>query len=56
MGSEVDQKTVGDYVTLQRGNTYQGELVGKAGPALLGLRTIQVGVGCCSEINNQFGL
>lgn len=28
-------KTVGDYVSLQRGNTYSGKLVGLPGPALL---------------------
>ena len=34
MGSN---KTVGDYVNLQRGITYKGKLVGEPGPALLGL-------------------
>jgi type I restriction enzyme S subunit len=37
--------TVGDYVTLQRGITYKGNLVGKAGPALLGLGSIHPGGG-----------
>ncbi|WP_337296838.1 restriction endonuclease subunit S [Variovorax sp. CCNWLW225] len=37
--------TVGDYVTLQRGTTYKGNLVGKPGPALLGLGAIQPGGG-----------
>ena len=37
--------TVGDYVTLQRGITYKGDLVGKPGPALLGLGSIQPGGG-----------
>jgi len=36
---------VGDYVTLQRGITYKGKLVGKPGPALLGLGSIQPGGG-----------
>lgn len=37
--------TVGDYVTLQRGITYKGNLVGKPGPALLGLGSIHPGGG-----------
>lgn len=37
--------TVGDYVTLQRGTTYKGNLVGKPGPALLGLGAICPGGG-----------
>jgi type I restriction enzyme S subunit len=37
--------TVGSYVTLQRGTTYKGNLVGKPGPALLGLGSIQPGGG-----------
>jgi restriction endonuclease S subunit len=40
-----DRSTVGDYVTLQRGTTYKGNLVGKPGPALLGLGSIQPGGG-----------
>lgn len=39
------RSTVGDYVTLQRGTTYKGNLVGKPGPALLGLGSIQPGGG-----------
>jgi type I restriction enzyme S subunit len=38
-------KTVGDYVTLRRGITYNGKLVGKPGPALLGLGAIEPGGG-----------
>lgn len=34
-----------DYVTLQRGLTYKGHLVGKPGPALLGLGSITPGGG-----------
>jgi restriction endonuclease S subunit len=41
----VDNATVGDYVTLQRGITYKGNLVGKPGPALLGLGSINPGGG-----------
>jgi len=37
--------TVGGYVTLQRGITYKGNLVGKPGPALLGLGSIHPGGG-----------
>lgn len=40
-----DNSTVRDYVTLQRGITYKGNLVGKPGPALLGLGSIQPGGG-----------
>ncbi len=39
------RRTVGDYVTLQRGTTYKGSLVGKPGPALLGLGSIEPGGG-----------
>src|SRR6184192_1400564 len=41
----VGKPTVRDYVTLQRGITYKGNLVGKPGPALLGLGSIQPGGG-----------
>lgn len=40
-----EQLTVGDYVSLQRGTTYAGSLVGKPGPALLGLGSIEPGGG-----------
>lgn len=40
-----NRSTVGDYVSLQRGITYQGRLVGEPGPALLGLGSIQPGGG-----------
>src|SRR5258706_8109036 len=40
-----DEIKVGDYVTLLRGITYKGNLVGKPGPALLGLGSIQPGGG-----------
>lgn len=36
---------IGDVVTLQRGTTYKGALVGKPGPALLGLGSIVAGGG-----------
>ena len=37
--------TVNDYVTLVRGTTYKGNLVGEPGPALLGLGSIEPGGG-----------
>ena len=39
MSSE-QQRTVRDYVSLQRGTTYKGNLVGQPGPVLLGLASI----------------
>src|SRR5262249_45928368 len=45
MASEVNRTTVGDYVTLVRGTTYKGQLVGEPGPALLGLGSIEPGGG-----------
>ena len=39
------KSTVGDFVTLQRGITYKGILVGEPGPALLGLGSITPGGG-----------
>jgi type I restriction enzyme S subunit len=38
-------RTVGDYVSLQRGSTYKGDLVGTDGPPLLGLGSIEPGGG-----------
>ncbi|MGA2547286.1 MAG: hypothetical protein ABSF43_12105 [Rectinemataceae bacterium] len=38
-------QTVGDYVTLVRGTTYSGALVGLPGPVLLGLGSIEPGGG-----------
>lgn len=48
-------KTVGDYVTLQRGTTYRGDLVGKPGPALLGLGSIEPGGGFRANHWRTFG-
>ena len=45
MGSDRGWQTVGDLVTLQRGMTYDGSLVGAPGPALLGLGSIAPGGG-----------
>ena len=42
MGSDdCAQKTLGDCVTLQRGTTYKSSLLGRPGPVLLGLASIQ---------------
>ncbi len=54
MASE-DKFTVGDYVTLQRGTTYSGELVGEPGPPLLGLGSIEPGGGFRSSGFKTFG-
>ena len=48
-------KTVGDYVTLQRGITYSGALVGEPGPALLGLGSIEPGGGFRAGHYKTFG-
>ncbi len=40
-----DGSVIGDFLTLQRGTTYKGALVGKPGPALLGLGSIVPGGG-----------
>jgi type I restriction enzyme, S subunit len=48
-------KTVGDFVTLQRGKTYPGALVGTPGPALLGLGSIEPGGGFRQGHYKTFG-
>jgi type I restriction enzyme S subunit len=50
-----DWRTVGDYVTLVRGTTYEGRLVGKSGPALLGLGSIEPGGGFRSDYKTYGG-
>jgi len=45
MGSDLRPGVVGDFVSLQRGTTYKGLLVGQPGPALLGLGSIEPGGG-----------
>jgi len=47
--------TIGRYVTLQRGTTYKGTLVGKPGPALLGLGSIQPGGGFREDHYKTYG-
>ena len=42
--------TVGDYVTLVRGTTYKGSLVGESGPALLG-----AWLDCSREVGFRIG-
>lgn len=46
---------VGDYVKLQRGSTYKGDLVGQPGPPLLGLGSIEAGGGFRIDKFNTFG-
>jgi len=46
---------VRDYVTLQRGKTYSGKLVGAPGPALLGLGSIEPGGGFRADKYKTFG-
>jgi len=45
MRTDLPGETIGDYVSLRRGTTYQGALVGSPGPALLGLGSIMPGGG-----------
>ncbi len=45
MAIDAGRAIVGDYVTLVRGTTYKGQLVGEPGPALLGLGSIEPGGG-----------
>ena len=48
-------RRLGDHVTLQRGRTYSGRLVGLPGPALLGLGSIVPGGGFRGEKYKTFG-
>ena len=48
-------ESVGDYVSIQRGTTYRGDLVGKPGPALLGLGSIVPGGGFRADHYRTFG-
>ena len=47
--------TVSDYVTLVRGTTYEGKLVGEPGPALLGLGSIEPGGGFREDHYKTYG-
>src|SRR5262245_36870967 len=55
MTGEAVWKTVGDYVKLQRGTTYRGNLVGQPGPVLLGLGSIEPGGGFRADNFKTFG-
>lgn len=48
-------KTIEDYLSLQRGTTYKGSLVGKPGPALLGLGSIHPGGGFRADYKTYGG-
>lgn len=48
-------KPLGEFVTLQRGKTYKGTLVGKPGPVLLGLGSIEPGGGFRLEKFKTYG-
>lgn len=52
---EADNRTLGDYFTLQRGTTYKGSLLGKPGPVLLGLATIERNGGFRSDSLRSYG-
>ena len=49
------ERTLGDYVSLQRGKTYKGSLVGKPGPVLLGLGSIEPGGGFRADKFKTYG-
>lgn len=55
MERDTAQKAVGDYVSLQRGTTYRGSLVGMPGPVLLGLGSIVPGGGFRANHFKTFG-
>ena len=54
-GGEGNRQTLGDYFTLQRGTTYKGNLLGKPGPVLLGLATIQRNGGFRTDSLQTYG-
>jgi type I restriction enzyme S subunit len=51
----VADRKIGDFVTLRRGTTYKGALVGQPGPALLGLGSIVPGGGFRSDYKTYGG-
>lgn len=55
MGGKANNLTLGDYFTLQRGTTYKGSLLGKPGPVLLGLATIERNGGFRSDSLKTYG-
>jgi type I restriction enzyme S subunit len=55
MAVRASRATLGDYFTLQRGNTYKSRLLGLPGPVLLGLATIQRNGGFRSDSLQTYG-
>lgn len=55
MARESNPMTIGDYFTLQRGTTYKSSMLGKPGPVLLGLATIQRNGGFRSDSLRTYG-
>ena len=55
MDSPLVAKPLGDYVGLQRGNTYKGALLGQDGPVLLGLASIARNGGFRSDNLKTYG-
>ena len=52
---EISSGTLGDYVVLQRGTTYQSRLLGLPGPVLLGLSSIARNGGFRSDSLRMYG-
>ena len=55
MAGEGRRTTLGDYFTLQRGTTYKSRLLGRPGPVLLGLATIQRNGGFRRDSRQTYG-
>src|SRR5436190_6150941 len=55
MVDEIRRKTLGDYFILQRGTTYKSRLLGRPGPVLLGLATIQRNGGFRADSLQTYG-
>jgi type I restriction enzyme S subunit len=55
MVGKASRSIVGDYFTLQRGTTYKSRLLGKPGPVLLGLATIQRNGGFRTDSLKTYG-
>jgi type I restriction enzyme S subunit len=55
MKGETVATTLGDHFTLQRGTTYKSRLLGRPGPVLLGLATIQRNGGFRSDSLRTYG-
>jgi type I restriction enzyme S subunit len=50
-----ERRALGEFVTLQRGQSYKGDLVGLPGPYLLGLGTIERNGGFRADILRTYG-